>query len=130
VPSHLYSFSFALNPRWNRSFSSQPEIWAYLRDCACRFGIQPSLRLGHEVRRASWDDGEQRWRAETSGGAWTADVLIAATGPLSEPSVPALRPGRVLLVRVPLLSSRLPSTGSAARTPVNASPAPSRAPNA
>src|SRR5216117_1710169 len=30
VPSHLYSFSFAPNPRWSRSFSSQPEIWAYL----------------------------------------------------------------------------------------------------
>ncbi len=90
VPSHLYSFSFALNPRWTRSFSSQPEIWAYLRDCARRFGILPYLRLGHEMRRASWDDGRQRWRVETTGGTWTADVLIAATGPLSEPSIPAL----------------------------------------
>src|SRR5512133_1068722 len=34
VPSHLYSFSFAPNPRWTRSFSAQPEIWNYLRDCA------------------------------------------------------------------------------------------------
>ncbi len=30
VPSHLYSFSFALNPGWSRSFSPQPEIRAYL----------------------------------------------------------------------------------------------------
>jgi cation diffusion facilitator CzcD-associated flavoprotein CzcO len=90
VPSHLYSFSFAPNPRWSRSFSSQPEIWIYLRDCARRFGILPHLRLGHEVHRASWDDRRRHWRLETSGGTWTADVLVAATGPLSEPKVPAL----------------------------------------
>src|SRR4051812_37440958 len=34
VESHLYSFSFALNPDWSRSFSYQPEIWRYLRGCA------------------------------------------------------------------------------------------------
>src|SRR5271167_4052831 len=27
VPSHLYSFSFAPNPDWSRTFSPQPEIW-------------------------------------------------------------------------------------------------------
>jgi cation diffusion facilitator CzcD-associated flavoprotein CzcO len=90
VPSHLYSFSFAPNPSWSRSFSGQPEIWAYLRDCARRFGILPRLRLGHEVRQASWDDRRQRWWVETSGGTWTADVLIAAAGPLSEPKIPVL----------------------------------------
>src|SRR3954471_24829238 len=26
VPSHLYSYSFALNPNWSRSFSPQDEI--------------------------------------------------------------------------------------------------------
>ena len=34
VPSHLYSFSFAPNPGWRRSFSPQPEIHDYLRRCA------------------------------------------------------------------------------------------------
>jgi cation diffusion facilitator CzcD-associated flavoprotein CzcO len=90
VPSHLYSFSFAPNPRWSRSFSGQPEIWEYLRECACRFGIVPRLRLGHEVRRASWDDRSRHWRVETSRGTWTADVLVVAAGPLSEPAIPAL----------------------------------------
>ena len=90
VPSHLYSFSFAPNPRWTRSFSSQPEIWEYLRDCARRFGIQPRLRLGHEVRQLAWDQARRRWQVRTSRGTWTADVVVAATGPLSEPKVPAL----------------------------------------
>src|SRR5687767_9088545 len=27
VPSHLYSFSFAPNPNWSKTFSPQKEIW-------------------------------------------------------------------------------------------------------
>src|SRR6476620_10572764 len=34
VPSHLYSLSFAPNPEWSNSFSSQPEIWDYLKRVA------------------------------------------------------------------------------------------------
>jgi cyclohexanone monooxygenase len=30
VPSHLYSFSFELNPWWSRTYATQPEILAYL----------------------------------------------------------------------------------------------------
>src|SRR6266511_1448486 len=90
VPSHLYSFSFAPNPGWSRSFSGQPEIWEYLRECAHRFGIVPRIRFGHEVRGASWDERRRHWRVETSHGTWTADVLVAAAGPLSEPAIPAL----------------------------------------
>ena len=28
VPSHLYSYSFALNPRWSKTYANQPEILA------------------------------------------------------------------------------------------------------
>ncbi|MGR7003023.1 NAD(P)-binding protein [Yinghuangia aomiensis] len=52
VPSNLYSFSFAPNPTWTRSFSPQPEIWEYLRRCAREFGLMPHLRFRHEVRHA------------------------------------------------------------------------------
>ena len=37
VESHLYSYSFAPNPGWSHAFSRQPEIYAYLRECAQRF---------------------------------------------------------------------------------------------
>jgi cation diffusion facilitator CzcD-associated flavoprotein CzcO len=90
VPSHLYSFSFAPNAGWTRSFSPQPEIWAYLRDCARRHGVLPHLRLRHEVRQAAWDERRRRWRVVTDRGEWTADVLVAATGPLNAPKLPAL----------------------------------------
>src|SRR6476469_4421667 len=39
VPSQLYSYSFALNPTWSRSFSPQPEIQAYIRKVAAGAGV-------------------------------------------------------------------------------------------
>ena len=39
VPSHLYSFSFEANPSWSRAFSHQDEILAYLKHCACKYGV-------------------------------------------------------------------------------------------
>jgi cation diffusion facilitator CzcD-associated flavoprotein CzcO len=90
VPSHLYSFSFAPNPNWSSTFSPQPEILAYLRDVAARFGVLPHVRFGTELEAAEWDEDASRWRIETSGGPLSADVLIAAQGPLSDPLVPDL----------------------------------------
>ncbi|WP_435581717.1 flavin-containing monooxygenase [Amycolatopsis thermoflava] len=88
IPSILYSFSFAPNPRWSRLYPYQPEIRDYLRRCAEDFGITPHLRLCHEVREASWRDGA--WHLTTNRGAWEAQVLVGAIGPFSEPAVPDL----------------------------------------
>ena len=88
VPSHLYSFSFAPNPDWSRSFSGQSEIQQYLRDCTDRFGIRPHIRFHHEVSNIRWDDGSQRWHVETNVGRFTAQVVVSGMGALSEPSVP------------------------------------------
>src|ERR1700733_6112209 len=68
VESHLYSFSFAPNPRWSHAFSRQPEILAYLRDCAQRFEILPHVRFHHTVQEAAWHEATQRWVIETSHG--------------------------------------------------------------
>src|SRR3954471_16210428 len=90
VPSHLYSFSFAPNPDWSRTFSRQPEIQDYLRRCAAHFGVIPHIRFRHAVTGAHWDDDAQQWEVETSGGTFTAQVLVAGMGGLSEPSIPAI----------------------------------------
>jgi cation diffusion facilitator CzcD-associated flavoprotein CzcO len=100
VPSHLYSFSFAPEPAWPRVFARQPEIRAYLERVADTFGLRAHLRTGHEVRAARWDGAALRWNLDTTGGPLTADVLVSATGPLSEPRVPDVPgldgfPGRV-----------------------------------
>ncbi|MEJ3744658.1 NAD(P)/FAD-dependent oxidoreductase [Actinomycetes bacterium KLBMP 9797] len=87
VPSHMYSYSFRLNPSWSRSFSPQPEIWEYLRRCVADYDLERHLRLRTEVHSAAWDG---QWVIETSGGTYRADVLISAAGPLCEPAMPKL----------------------------------------
>jgi len=88
VPSHLYSFSFALNPDWTHSFSPQDEIWSYLRGCAESAGVTDRLRFEHEVVAARFEPGVRRWRIETTRGVLCARVLVSGTGPLSEPKIP------------------------------------------
>ncbi|MDT0458166.1 NAD(P)/FAD-dependent oxidoreductase [Streptomyces sp. DSM 41527] len=88
VPSHLYSFSFAPNPEWPRNFSGQPHIRAYLERVADTFGLRPHLRLNSEVRSLRWDTEALHWELATAGGPLTADVVVSATGPLSDPKVP------------------------------------------
>ncbi|HEU0301235.1 MAG TPA: NAD(P)/FAD-dependent oxidoreductase, partial [Longimicrobium sp.] len=90
VQSHLYSFSFAPNPGWSRTFSPQPEIQEYLRRCARDFGILPHIRFHHEVLGGAWDDDARRWRIESSHGSFTARFVVMATGALSDPVIPAL----------------------------------------
>lgn len=87
VQSHLYSFSFAPNPEWSRTFSPQPEIWAYIKRLAHEQGVMPHVRFGHEVRGAAWDDTAQRWRIDTPRGPVIARVLVMASGALSDPVI-------------------------------------------
>src|SRR3954466_2931882 len=83
VPSHLYSFSFAPNPDWTRTYSRQPEIRAYLERVA--EPVAPQIRLNCEVTGASWDG--THWNVEASQGPVRAKVLVSGTGPLVEPKL-------------------------------------------
>src|ERR1700755_3346875 len=88
VPSHLYSFSFAPNPDWTRTYSRQPEIRAYLERVVEDFGVAPKVRLNSEVTQASWNEELKRWVLDTSSGEVRARVLVSGTGPLMEPKIP------------------------------------------
>ncbi|MFD3758497.1 flavin-containing monooxygenase [Streptomyces sp. NPDC058622] len=90
VPSHLYSFSFAPNPDWPRTFSGQPAIREYLEHVADTFGLRRHIRLDSEVRMMRWDAEELHWEIETDTGELTADVVVSATGPLSDPKMPEI----------------------------------------
>src|ERR671936_537478 len=52
IPSHLYSFSFALNPEWSRTYPLQPELKRYLRECTEKYGLHEHIRLDCEVTSA------------------------------------------------------------------------------
>ncbi|MES2097621.1 MAG: NAD(P)/FAD-dependent oxidoreductase [Pseudomonadota bacterium] len=91
VPSHLYSYSFAGNPDWSRLFARQPEILAYFRAQADRFGVRASIAFGTDVSSADWDEATARWTVTAKDGRrWSAPVLIVATGQLNRPSIPKI----------------------------------------
>lgn len=91
VQSHLFSFSFAPNPNWSRSFSGQPEIHAYIKECAKNFGLRDHIRFQHEVKRMEWHEEKGEWRIQTSQGEYRANLVVAAFGALSEPSIPKVK---------------------------------------
>ena len=91
VPSHLYSYSFELNPRWSRSFSPQPEIQDYLRSVAAKYDVADKHLFDTEVTLAKWDAAARHWRVDTTNGAFRADVLVSAVGALCEPARPDIK---------------------------------------
>src|SRR5918992_229848 len=90
IPSHVYSYSFELNPHWTRGFAPGWEIQEYLKRTADKYGVLPHIRYRTELLDAGWDEERRRWRIETSAGRYDAGLLISAVGALSEPSIPDL----------------------------------------
>jgi cation diffusion facilitator CzcD-associated flavoprotein CzcO/acetyl esterase/lipase len=89
IPSHLYSFSFELNPNWTRMYPSQREIWQYMQDVVDKHHLRPSIRLHSELVEAVFDETECLWRVRLRNGEQLrARFLVAATGPLSKPAIP------------------------------------------
>ncbi|HEY1996336.1 NAD(P)/FAD-dependent oxidoreductase [Paraburkholderia sp.] len=97
VPSHLYSFSFEPKPDWSRAFGQQAEILDYLKHCVRKYGIAPFVRCHARIAAARFDEAAQVWQLEIGhDGAATrretveADIVIAASGPLSRPALPQI----------------------------------------
>ena len=106
VPSRMYSFSFAQDFPWTERFGRQPEILAYLKQCADRFGIRPHIRFGTEIAEAAFNTDTARWRITTpEGETVSADMLVSAVGLFNTPLVPDL-PGRESFVGPQFHSSR------------------------
>ncbi|GAA2069206.1 flavin-containing monooxygenase [Williamsia deligens] len=93
VPSHLYSYSFELNPDWSRSFSKQAEIHAYINRVADKYDLHAHTWFRTEVTDARWDESQGRWIISTDHATEgkrevRAEILVGAIGPLCEPRLP------------------------------------------
>lgn len=91
TPSHAYSYSFALNPDWSAYYATGPEIHAYFKGVAERFGVVPYIRFNSEVTSCTFDDATRTWTLGiVDGSTYEADVVIVATGVLHHPKMPDL----------------------------------------
>jgi len=90
VPSHVYSFSFELNPNWSHSYSGGKEIWDYCERCVDKYGLDPYLYLGHEVEAAEYvadAPANKRWQVILQDGKTLhADMVVSGLGGLHLPN--------------------------------------------
>jgi cation diffusion facilitator CzcD-associated flavoprotein CzcO len=90
VPSHFYSYSFAVNPDWSHRFSPGAEIQTYFENVARRYELDSRIHYRKQVSRCTFTNG--RWQiAMTDGAADEADFIIAATGVLHHPAYPDIQ---------------------------------------
>ena len=89
VPSHLYSYSFAPNPRWSKTYANQPEILAYLEKVAADHGLNTHLRSNTAITTVRWSDDQRRWTLTTDhGDEYDFDIVVSAVGMLDVPNFP------------------------------------------
>jgi cation diffusion facilitator CzcD-associated flavoprotein CzcO len=87
VPSHIYSYSFALNPDWSHFASPGEEVQQYFTDVAERYGVTPLIRFGDAVARCEWLGDV--WEVTTAAGFVDRfRYVVAATGILHHPKRP------------------------------------------
>jgi cation diffusion facilitator CzcD-associated flavoprotein CzcO len=85
VPSHLYSFSFELNPDWSHSYSSGGEIWKYCETVADKYDLKPHIRFGASVSNVRFSDGQ--WTIDLAEGPTiSADIVVSGLGGLHLPN--------------------------------------------
>ena len=91
VPSHLYSYSYALRRDWSRLCSPQQEIIGYLRDVAHDHAVDELVVPNTEVAACRWHDDERRWTVTSADGrTWEADAIVIATGQLHRKAYPRI----------------------------------------
>ncbi len=101
VPSHLYSFSFAPNPDWTQTYSTQPEIWAYLRRVRRRVRRAPARAAEH--RGGVGDLGRRPLGARDLAGHAARPRAGGRDGPADRAEDPRHpRPRRLRRAGVPL----------------------------
>jgi len=91
VHSHLYSFSFNLNPSWSKQLAEQAEILQYIEDTVDKFDLRKHVHASVECLGAKWDVQNQHWMVKfrdlTTDVVFSrnATMLISAVGGISVP---------------------------------------------
>ncbi|KAJ5106601.1 hypothetical protein N7456_003276 [Penicillium angulare] len=91
LPSHLYSFSFNLNPNWSKELCEQPEILQYMDDTVDKFDLRRHVQTSVECVGATWHSDKSKWEVHLkdiqTGLEYVryASVFVSAVGAISFP---------------------------------------------
>lgn len=94
TPSHLYSFSFAIND-WKYFFAGRDELLAYIRRVAEEKDVRSRAYFNTEVVSATYDERTLLWNVqlrESTGHIRNVEVsaVISAVGAFAAPKFPTI----------------------------------------
>ncbi|KAJ5887739.1 hypothetical protein N7495_007780 [Penicillium taxi] len=99
IPAHTYQATFEPNKEWSTFYAAAPEIHAYWKKVAAKYGCMKHIKLKQKVSGVEWNEETAKWSLQVedsdSGKIYDdkADILIQATGALNNwawPSIPGL----------------------------------------
>ncbi|XP_059091035.1 baeyer-Villiger monooxygenase-like [Tigriopus californicus] len=89
INSHLYSFSYFLNPWWTREYAQRKEIRKYMEEFASYYNLYPNLMFNHEVISCDWIEADKKWLVRTKNGKeFKANFVISACGGIHKINMP------------------------------------------
>lgn len=95
--SESYSYGYSVFPdvleewTWKEQFSPQPETLEYLNFVADKYDLRRDITFDARVKAATYDEAANEWELTFEDGSHARSTfLIAATGPLSAPQMPAI----------------------------------------
>ena len=84
VPSHVYSFSFELNPNWQGDYSAGADIQNYAKHCVAKYHLSDKIKHHCEVVEMRYQQGA--WQVELADGkVLTTQFVVSALGGLHLP---------------------------------------------
>ncbi|KAK6386901.1 hypothetical protein LTS17_000165 [Exophiala oligosperma] len=69
IPAHAYTYSWEGNPNWSRFYVERPEIFAYYKSCAIKWGCMKYIKLQHRVVEARWSESDKGWHVKIENQA-------------------------------------------------------------
>ena len=92
ITSFTYSYSFEQNPNWSRVFAPGEELFNYANSCVDKYDIRKNFRFNTDIEKAVFDEGNATWTVYAKNGKkFTANMLISATGALTDPKYPEIK---------------------------------------
>ncbi|KAJ4985449.1 monooxygenase [Stagonosporopsis vannaccii] len=94
IPTHLYSFSFNLNPYWSKELCDRQEILDYMEATVDKFSLRPHIVFNTSCEGGRWIESEKVWEVnfmdERTKQRYTkkANIFISAIGSIAEPRKP------------------------------------------
>ncbi|HET7335222.1 MAG TPA: NAD(P)/FAD-dependent oxidoreductase [Rhizomicrobium sp.] len=95
-PNHMYSYSFEPNHDWPQHYSTQPNLNAYFKNVAIKYGVRDQVQFNTVAETCVYDEARAIWSVTVKRGngkteTIEANAVITAVGQLNRPNYPDIK---------------------------------------